>query len=61
MERIQTICDPCQFGVGTKGGGAQITMALRLLMEANPDWVLIALDIKNAFNEIMRQEVLDAI
>ncbi len=55
MERIQSICDPCQFG------GAQITMALRLLMDANPDWVLIALDIKNAFNEIMRQEVLDAI
>jgi len=61
MGRIQSICDPCQFGVGTKGGGAQITMALRLLIEANPDWVLIALDIKNAFNEIMRQEVLDAI
>ena len=61
MERIQAVCDPCQFGVGTKGGGAQLTMALRLLIEANLDWVCISLDIKNAFNEIMRQEVLDAI
>ena len=36
-------------------------MTIRLLMEANPEWILIALDIKNSFNEIMRQEVLNAI
>ena len=27
-ERIQAVCHPCQFGVGTKGGGAQLMMAL---------------------------------
>ena len=53
MERIQEICNPCQFGVSKKGGSAQLTMTLRLLMEANPELVCIALDIKNAFNELM--------
>ena len=61
MPKIRAYCDPCQFGVGTKGGGAQLTMAIMLLLEANPDWVLIALVIKNAFNEVHRQAVLDAL
>ena len=34
--------------------------AIRALLEAHPDWVLIELDIKNAFNEGLREELLCA-
>jgi len=34
-------------------------MAISLLMEANPDWIVIALDISNAINEIQRYSVFE--
>jgi len=34
-------------------------MAITLLLEANPDWVIIALDISNALNEIQRYSILE--
>jgi len=46
--------EPSQFAVGTNGGGSQLIMAITLLLEANPDWVVITLDISNAYNEIQR-------
>ena len=52
--KIRAGCEPSQFAVGTNGGGLQVVMAITLLMEANPDWVVIALDIANTFNEIQR-------
>ena len=52
MGKIREKCEPCQFGIGTKGSGSQLVMAITLLLEANPSWVVIALDIINAFNEI---------
>jgi len=54
MNKIKAGCEPSQFSVGTNGGGSQLIMAIALLLEANPDWVIMALDISNAFNEIQR-------
>ena len=60
--KIREKCESCQLGIGTKGGGTQLVMVItRLLLEANPGWVVIALDIVNAFNEIDRQSILEAI
>ena len=36
-------------------------MAVTLLSEANPDWVVSALDILNAFNEIQRYSILEVL
>jgi len=59
MNKIKAGCEPSQFSVGTSGGGSQLIMAITLLLEANPDWVIIALDISNAFNEIQRHSILE--
>ena len=56
MEKIQA--RPMSIWSGYEGGGAQITMAIRLLMEANLDWVLIALNIKNTFTKIMQHSLV---
>ena len=56
---IKAGCEPSQFTVGTNGGESQLIMAITLLLEANPDWVIIALDISNAFNAIQRYSILE--
>ena len=61
LSTIRKVCDPCQFGIGTSGGGSQLVMAIQLLLEANPSWTVISLDIRNAFNEIKRTAVLEAL
>ena len=61
MGKIREICKPCQSGIGTKGGGSQLVMAITLLLKASPGRVVIALDVVNAFNEIERQSVVEAI
>jgi len=57
--KMKAGCEPSQFSVRTNGGGSHFIMAITLLLEANPDWVIIALDILNAFNEIQRYSILE--
>ena len=52
---------PTQFGGGLRSGGTILIFALMLLLESNPEFVLIGLDIENAFNEVTRKEILDFI
>jgi len=59
MNKIKAGCEPSQFSVGTNGGGSQLIMAITLLLEANPDWLIIALDISNAFNEMQHHSILE--
>ena len=59
MNKIKAGCEPSQLAVGTNGGGSELIMAITLLLDANPDWVIIALDISNSFNEIQRYSVLE--
>jgi len=39
---------PTQFGSGEKAGGSQLIFGVKTLMESNPGFVCIGLDIKNA-------------
>ena len=48
-----------QFGAGEKAGGSQLIFGVQLLLEANPHFVVIALDIKNTFNEVKRITLLE--
>jgi len=59
MNTIKAGCEPSQFLVGTNGDGSQLIMAITLLLEANPDWVIISLDISNAFNETQRHSIVE--
>ena len=52
---------PTQFGWGLRASGTILIFALMLLLDTNPKFVLIRLDIENAFNEVTRKEILDYI
>jgi hypothetical protein len=48
-----------QFGVGVKGGLEAMCHSMRLLTDLYPDRVLIKLDIRNAFNEFLREKGIE--
>ena len=50
---------PTQYRCGKSAGGSKMIFAIQLLLEAHPDHVIVALDVKNAYNEIDRRMVLD--
>ena len=52
---------PLQLGVGIKGGTEILVHTARLLLEANPTWACCSNDIRNGFNEVSRDAVLDAL
>ena len=52
---------PTQFGCGESAGGSQMIFALKLQQECEPGHVLIALDVTNAYNEIQRAAILEAV
>ena len=52
---------PHQIAVGISGGASILTQGLRLIMELHPDWVAIKIDISNAFNEVKRHAVIQAL
>ena len=49
---------PTQRGVGVKGGTEQLAHAVRVTLESRPDWCVLSVDIKNAFNSIARSAIL---
>lgn len=49
---------PQQVAIGVEGGISKLVFAIRLLAESNPDWVVVKIDLRNAFNEIARATVL---
>ena len=50
---------PQQVAVGIADGISKLVFGMRLLVEAHPDWVVVKIDLKNAFNEIKRATVLE--
>ncbi|KAL2612792.1 hypothetical protein R1flu_024484 [Riccia fluitans] len=46
---------PLQFGVATRGGCETIIHGLRATLDLHPDWVVLQVDIQNAFNTISRE------
>ena len=52
---------PYQYGVGQKRGCETILHFVRESLLANPGWVCLKVDFRNAFNSVSRQAVLDAV
>jgi len=52
---------PTQFGCGEKAGGSQMIFAISLILEACPDFVCMALYLKNAYNKISREDCLEEV
>ena len=49
---------PQQVAVGVHGGLSLLVVGIQLVLELHPDWVVVKLDLKNAYNEIKRAAVL---
>ena len=56
-DRIGALLRPTQRGVGVKGGAEQLAHIVTSLLQANPGWVALGLDISNAFNTVFRGTV----
>ena len=52
---------PTQFGCGEKAGGSQMIFLIQLILEACPEFVCLALDLVNAYNEVSREDCLEEI
>jgi len=58
---INAYLRPAQLGVGESRAGAKLAIGLNLLLQARPEFVLVKTDIRNCFNELHRQAMLDAL
>ena len=56
---IQEYLEPQQLGTSV-AGAAKLVHSVRMMMEENPDFVLIKIDFRNAFNEMARARVIEA-
>ena len=50
---------PIQHGVSTENGSELIIHHIELMLEHNPDWIVLKSDVKNAFNSINRHHLLN--
>ena len=60
MPVVTSFLQPQQLLVGVESGDTKLINGLRMTLDAHPDWVLVSLDLFNAFNEIERAAVLEA-
>ena len=52
--------EPVQLGM-SEGGASKLVHSIRMLLEENPDFVLVKSDVKNGFNEAARSAMVSAI
>ena len=52
---------PIQHGVSTENGSELIAHHIELALENNPEWIVLKSDVKNAFNSVSRQHLLQEI
>ena len=50
-----------QFSYGVSGGVDLVNAGVTAALEANPEWVLLSWDLRNAFNELARSLILQAL
>ncbi len=59
MERAAELhLAPRQVSVGVSGGISILYHGLRLLLEVHPDFLVVRIDLRNAYNESRRAQVL---
>ena len=49
---------PTQRGVGVSGGVEHLAHTITVMLQTRPDWCVLAVDVKNAFNSILRESIL---
>ena len=49
---------PTQRGVGVSGGVEHLAHTITVMLQTHPDWCVLAVDVKNAFNSILRESIL---
>ena len=54
---LREYLEPCQVAL-MPAGGAVLSHTVRMVLEQNPTWVCVALDVKNAHNAISRAAVV---
>ena len=59
-EILTEFLEPQQLGM-SKAGGAKLVHCVRMVMEQNPEFICLKLDFKNAFNEVFRARVVEAL
>ncbi|XP_062499650.1 uncharacterized protein LOC134176971 [Corticium candelabrum] len=52
---------PIQHGIATPGGAELLTHHIQILLEQNPDWSILKTDVRNAFNSVSRERLLQQI
>ena len=57
----RTLCGNKQFANGVKAGAEILVHTTKLLMDMHPEWVIVTTDIKNAFNEINRNAIINQV
>jgi hypothetical protein len=50
---------PQQLGVGVKYAAELLVMGLRMTLQRNEDFIILSVDISNAYCEIMRASVVE--
>ncbi len=56
---LQAKCEPVQLGQGTSGGTQAFGLGFKIHMQLFLNHVLVAWDIRNAFNEYERRKVIE--
>ena len=59
-EIITEFLEPQQLGMSV-AGGAKLVHSVRMMLESNPDFICIKLDFRNAFNEVSRARIIEAL
>jgi hypothetical protein len=59
--KLQTLFEPVQVGFGTRGGCEAAVHAVRTFVKSDSCEVLLKLDVKNAFNSVNRDTLLNEI
>ena len=55
---LRDYLEPCQVAL-MPGGGAVLVQTVRMMLELRPDFVCVALDVRNAHNKISRRTVVE--
>ena len=59
-DEVREFLEPVQLGQ-SRAGAAKLVLSVRGLMDSNPDWVCVSLDMKNCYNSVSRHSILDVI
>ena len=61
QEKLAAIFRPEQVAVGVKGGLSIMIHGMRALLQQSPEMVCVKMDLKNAFNEVERASLVEAV